>query len=204
MRCRPGTTRILTPERDRTLTGHAIMPAMPKVLPDKATARMRHDVIDGMASTAAFSHCGRYRYALWRRWADGPQLLFVMLNPSTASASANDPTIRRCIGFARDWGFAALAVGNLFAWRTPSPARLRQARGPVGGRNDAWLEHLHSQSQLTVAAWGNHGTWRGRDVVVRALLRDPHVLGLTAAGAPRHPLYVRTMTRPQPWAGGGH
>lgn len=152
-----------------------------------------------MHAAAAYSGCGRYRYALWRRWDDGPQLLFVMLNPSTASETANDPTIRRCIGFARDWGYAALAVANLFAWRTPSPARLRRARGPVGGENDAWITRLGTESALTVAAWGNLGRLHRRDETVCRLLHAPHVLGLTAAGAPRHPLYVRAATRPRPW-----
>jgi len=153
-----------------------------------------------MHAAAAYSGCGRYRYALWRRWGEGAQLLFVMLNPSTASETANDPTIRRCIGFAREWGYAALAVANLFAWRTPSPARLRDARGPVGGENDSWIGRLQADSALTVAAWGNHGRLHGRGAAVRALLRDPRVLGLTVAGAPRHPLYVRADTRPQRWS----
>ncbi len=162
-------------------------------------SRIAHANLDDMQAAAAYSGCRRYRYALWRRWSDGPQLLFVMLNPSTASETANDPTIRRCIGFARDWGFGALAVGNLFAWRTPSPARLRSARGPVGGDNDAWLARLQAASTLTVAGWGNHGSLHGRDRIVRDLLDDPHVLGLTAAAAPRHPLYVRADTQPLPW-----
>lgn len=161
---------------------------------------LHHATLDDMRTAAAFSGCRRYRYALWRRWSDGPQLLFVMLNPSTASETANDPTIRRCIGFARDWGYGALAVGNLFAWRTPSPARLKRARGPVGGDNDAWLRRLAAESAMTVAGWGNHGALHGRDRIVRELLLDPYVLGLTGANAPRHPLYVRADTRPVRWA----
>src|SRR4051812_15620668 len=73
---------------------------------------------DSMKTTAEFSPCRRYRFALWRRWDSGPQVLFAMLNPSTADETTNDPTIRRCIGFARAWGFGSLAVGNLFAFRT--------------------------------------------------------------------------------------
>ncbi len=163
-------------------------------------SRLARATLDDMHTAAAFSGCRRYRYALWRRWSDGPQLLFVMLNPSTASETANDPTIRRCIGFARAWGYGALAVGNLFAWRTPSPARLRRARGPVGGPNDDWLVQLRDASSMTVAAWGNHGALHGRDRIVRALLGDPHVLGLTAAGAPRHPLYARADLHPLHWS----
>jgi hypothetical protein len=155
--------------------------------------------IGDMDAAAAFSLCGRYRYALWRRWDDGPTALFVMLNPSTASATANDPTIRRCIGFARAWGYAGLAVGNLFAWRTPSPDKLKRARSPIGRDNDAWLSSLQEEAGLTVAAWGHHGVLRQRDAFVRNLLVEPHVLGLTRNHAPRHPLYMRADTQPQPW-----
>ena len=123
-----------------------------------------------MQSAARFSACRRYRFALWRRWAEGPQVLFVMLNPSTADEDHDDPTIRRCIGFARSWGFAALAVGNLFAWRCSSPADLRSCPRPVGGSNDKWLLRLQASSVMTVAAWGNHGRLLGRSETVRALL----------------------------------
>src|SRR5262245_52290853 len=106
-------------------------------------------------SAAAFSRCRRYRFALWRRWASGPQVLFVMLNPSTADEDCDDATIRRCIGFARSWGFGAMAAGNLFALRSTSPTVLKTSRRPVGRGNDAWLVRLQSTSAVVVAAWGN-------------------------------------------------
>ena len=71
-------------------------------------------------SYATFSPCRQYRFALWRYWKSGTQVLFVMLNPSTADEATDDPTIRRCIGFARTWGFASRAASNLFAYRTTS------------------------------------------------------------------------------------
>jgi hypothetical protein len=89
---------------------------------------------------ATLSDCGRYRYRLWRRWADGPTVLFVMLNPSTADADVDDPTIRRCIGFARSWGAGALEVVNLYAWRATQPAELKAAVGPVG--EYPWQPHV--------------------------------------------------------------
>jgi hypothetical protein len=107
-----------------------------------------------MRSPALLSPCRRYRFALWRRWDIGPQVLFVMLNPSTADEAMDDPTIRRCIGLARSWGFSALAVGNLFAYRTTSPADLSASADPVGSKNDHWLHRLHEESSLTIAAWG--------------------------------------------------
>ena len=149
--------------------------------------------------TAKLSSCRHYRYALWRRWANGPQVLFVMLNPSTADETADDPTIRRCMGFARSWGFGSIAVGNLFALRTPSPALLRKSACPVGRGNDTWLRKLQGSASLVLAAWGNHGSYLGRDLCVRGLLAQPHMLGLTKVGAPRHPLYVPSAAHPRLW-----
>lgn len=141
---------------------------------------------------AAFSRCGSYRYALWRRWdASRPDVLFVALNPSTADHRQDDPTIRRCMGFARDWGYGGLVVANLFAFRTPLPSALRQAAAPVGPRNDRWLERLAGEAALVVAAWGAHGGMGDRAARVAPRLGPCHCLGLTAGGAPRHPLYVR-------------
>jgi hypothetical protein len=148
---------------------------------------------------ACISRCGRYRYALWRRWADGPQVLFVMLNPSTADQRDDDPTIRRCIGLAARWGYAAVAVGNLFAFRTPSPRVLRRAAHPVGRANDRWLQRLAAESSRMIAAWGNDGTLLGRDVQVRSMLAPLYALSLTRCGQPRHPLYVPNSVVPRPW-----
>lgn len=123
-----------------------------------------------------------------------------MLNPSTADETENDPTIRRCIGFARSWGFGGLAVGNLFAFRTPSPVMLRSAPEPVGKNNDDWLLQIRVESDLAVAAWGNHGRFLGRSDDIRASIPMLHVLGITKLGEPRHPLYLSTQTEPVRWA----
>jgi hypothetical protein len=152
-----------------------------------------------MRTDACFSRCGTYRYALWRRWAAGPQVLFVMLNPSTADKQRDDPTIRRCIGFAARWGYGAVAVGNLFAFRTPSPDVLRQAAHPVGRANDRWLERLAAESSRLIAAWGNEGALLGRDAQVRELLGPLYALALTRRGQPRHPLYLPGRAEPVPW-----
>jgi hypothetical protein len=153
-----------------------------------------------MQTRAQLSICRRYRFALWRRWAAGPQVLFVMLNPSTADETEDDPTIRRCIGFARSWGFGGLAVGNLFAFRTPSPVLLRSAPEPVGKNNDNWLLRLLAESELAVAAWGNHGRFLGRSDAIRATLPMLHILGITSLGEPRHPLYLPAGIEPVRWA----
>jgi len=148
---------------------------------------------------AAFSRCGTYRYALWREWDDrAPSVLFIALNPSTADHRRDDPTIRRCMGFARDWGFGRLVVANLFAYRTPEPARLRRAEAPVGPRNDRWLVRLAADASLVLAAWGTHGDYLGRADRVRSRIQGLHCLGTTIGGLPRHPLYVRRDVRPIP------
>ncbi len=154
-----------------------------------------------MRRTATFDSTSQYRYRLGRFWnAALPRVTFVMLNPSTADHRQDDPTIRRCIGFARDWGFGSLVVVNLFAFRTPSPARLARAPAPVGPDNDRALRRARGESALVVAAWGNHGRLRDRDREVRALLDDRAVcLGMTKLGQPRHPLYVRRDARPTRW-----
>lgn len=122
-----------------------------------------------------------------------------MLNPSTADAARDDPTIRRCLALARAWGFGALAVGNLFAFRTPCPQLLRTVPDPVGPDNDAWLRRLRAESALVVAAWGNHGSLHGRDRAVRPLLEGAQILGFTRQGRPRHPLYLPGTALPRPW-----
>jgi hypothetical protein len=152
-----------------------------------------------MRFAVALSSNRRYRFALWHRWGSGPQVLFVMLNPSSADETTDDPTIRRCIGFAKAWGFGSLAVGNLFAFRTSRPEELRSCAEPIGAGTDDWLIRLQAESALTVAGWGNHGRFMGRGSVVRSLLPDLHALRLTKQGAPQHPLYVPRDAVPSSW-----
>jgi hypothetical protein len=150
--------------------------------------------------SADFSSCRTYRYALRRTWNPrGQTVLFILLNPSTADAQLDDPTIRRCIGFARSWGCGGLVVGNLFAFRATNPAVLKSARDPVGPENDQWLRSLATKADLVVAGWGAHGTLRGRDKAVLALIDRPSVLATTKSGRPRHPLYLRRDLVPRAW-----
>lgn len=140
----------------------------------------------------------RYRYTLGRLWDDRPPVLFVGLNPSTADATSDDPTIRRCIRFARDWKAGGLLMGNLFAFRSTSPRALRDVTDPVGPDNDVRLRDLADQAGIVVAAWGVHGALNGRAeaVVQSGVLGSFAVLGLTKDGHPRHPLYIRADQRP--------
>lgn len=145
---------------------------------------------------------GPYRYNLWRLWDDRPHAVFIMLNPSTADASEDDPTIRRCMGFARSWGYGGICVVNLFAYRSTDPRALASVPDPVGPRNDQQIDATLGGADLVVAAWGAHGTLGARSATVRALVekhRPLYHLGLTKNGSPRHPLYLRSDTQPTRW-----
>ena len=155
----------------------------------------------GETATAAFSPDRRYRYSLTRTWdPDWPPAVFVMLNPSTADAFQADPTIRRCLGFARAWHAGGIIVVNLFALRSPDPAVLRTDPDPVGPDNDTVIAHTLAGPTVgpVVAAWGTLGGLLGRDKTVRRILSAhcPELLclGVTRDGHPRHPLYVPAAT----------
>lgn len=168
---------------------------------------------DLMTRHANISADGLYRWSLHREWRDlsdqaqGPRwVTFVMLNPSTADGATDDPTIRRCIGFARSWGATGLAVVNLYAFRATSPADLWRAPDPVGPQNDEFLATFFGMAASyrypIIAAWGAHA----RPDRVAQVLQIPgaerlQALGVTKAGAPRHPLYLRADVRPTPWLG---
>ncbi len=158
-----------------------------------------------MRRGATFDVTERYRYWLWRTWdASLPRVAFVMLNPSTADHRVDDPTIRRCMGFASRWGYGSLIVVNLFAYRTPSPKELAQAAEPVGPDNDSYLVKARRRSRDMILAWGTHGRLHQRDSEVLELLtrrrrRDLLCLGVTMHGHPKHPLYLPGTTRPRPF-----
>ncbi|WP_299907148.1 DUF1643 domain-containing protein [uncultured Paracoccus sp.] len=156
-------------------------------------------------SFAAYSPCETYRYGLSRRWAAGPALLYVMLNPSTATELANDPTIERCERRARALGYAGLGVVNLFAFRATRPQDLMRADDPVGPLNDAAIRFALRRADGVLCAWGAHGSHRGQDARLLSLLRQSSRpllhLGLTKSGARRHPLYVAYARSPESWAG---
>jgi hypothetical protein len=148
--------------------------------------------------SAYLSECGRYRYSLTRDVApltgEGT-CTFVMLNPSSADAEKDDPTVRRCIRFARDWGYARLTVVNLYAFRATDPRALKTATDPVGPENDHVLSVVFGASDRIVAAWGCHAAPERVAEVMGWPIRPRICLGLTKDGAPRHPLYVRADAR---------
>ena len=147
--------------------------------------------------SAIISACGQYRYQLTREAHDqfatrGPAL-FIMLNPSTADAELDDPTIRRCRGFAKAWDCAGIVVANLYALRATDPAALWTHPDPVGPDNDAMLAQLIREHETVVCAWGTNAKPQRVEAVRKMFhrLSTPVCLGMTKSGAPRHPLYVR-------------
>ncbi|WP_094556160.1 DUF1643 domain-containing protein [Synechococcus sp. 1G10] len=155
-----------------------------------------------MQRSAVFSPCGHYRYSLWRRWEPAGALVMVIgLNPSTADAQSDDPTVRRCIGYAKDWGYGGLCLTNLFAFRARRPEAMKAAADPVGPENDLHLLAIASQAALKLAAWGVHGRHLGRDAELAARLPGLHCLRLSKGGHPTHPLYLPRGLSPTPWAG---
>lgn len=162
--------------------------------------RRTSDRADGQRSEAFYSTCGGYRYGLRRVWREGAdEVLFVMLNPSTADETRNDPTIERCQRRAEAMGFGGLRIANLFAYRATHPRDLKAAPAPVGPGNDALLRDWARGAALTVAGWGVHGGLLNRGPEVAGWLGPASHLGLTRDGHPRHPLYVAYATAPMPW-----
>lgn len=151
-------------------------------------------------SDAVVSEDGLYRYRLSRRWGAGDQVTFVLLNPSTADATQDDRTLRRCIGFARRWGYAGLNVVNLYAYRATDPKALWQAPDPVGPANDQYLQAAGASGDLLVAGWGGHAKTQRVDEVMKIPGFDRiHYLRLTKSGQPRHPLYLSGDLTPTRW-----
>jgi hypothetical protein len=154
-------------------------------------------------SEAVYSDCERYRYLLTRVWSPGPKVMFVMLNPSTATEVQNDPTVERCERRARALGFGAFRVTNIFAYRATDPKVMRAAADPIGPENDPAILGSVPWANEVVCAWGNHGLHLDRGRAVGEMLRTAGArlshLGLTGQGQPRHPLYVGYDRHPEVW-----
>jgi len=150
-------------------------------------------------SDAVISDDGKYRYLLRRTWDHTmPRMLYVMLNPSTADASIDDPTIKSCVRLAKTFGYGSFEVVNLFAWRATDPDELTNIADPIGPGNDGVIGAAISRCDIVVAAWGAHkiATIRGRHVRETISSWRPAVfcLGQTKSGAPKHPLYIKSGT----------
>jgi hypothetical protein len=159
--------------------------------------------------SAVISACGRYRYRLDRTWdPELARVCWVMLNPSTADADANDPTLNRCIGYSKAWGFGSLTVVNLYAWRATDPCDLPKDAEAIGPEADAYLANALRGANLVVCGWGGkvpRARRVGRDVHVLGMIREaglePMAITLTKSGDPGHPLYLRGDLTPIPYPG---
>ena len=152
-------------------------------------------------SDAVISDDGIYRYRLQRIWDGGlgPWVLFIMLNPSTADAFDDDPTIRRCIGFAKSWGFGGMLVCNLFALRSTSPKSLYESADPLGSLNNAYIGDATRYTRRTICAWGAHGSFCGAGEKMLSSLEAPYCFGVTKNKQPKHPLYLRRDAEALPY-----
>ena len=151
---------------------------------------------------AKFSACRRWRYLLWRCWDPSkPAANFVMLNPSTADEVELDPSCTRARNYAERWGFGAVLITNIFAWRATDPEEMKSVKDPVGRNNDRAIVKAAREAKLVVCAWGNHGAHIGRaSAIVNLLTRNRialHALRMNAGGHPAHPLYLPGSLAPK-------
>jgi len=160
---------------------------------------------DEFAPSCVLSDCGRYRYTL-RIPIGSPRMcrgvcLFVMANPSTAIVLdghfKSDPTVTRCIGYARAWGYGELIVENARAWRETDPSKVPADPLAIGPENDARIRESALESDLVICGWGKLGGTRGADVLrILREVSEPCALGLNNDGSPKHPLYLRADAKP--------
>jgi len=152
-----------------------------------------------MFDGATFSDDRVYRYLLKRKvGVQRTVCLFIMLNPSTADETVNDPTVTRCINYARHWGFGWLEVCNIFAYRATDPKKLYDLEYPsqvIGPDNDKHIKAAVRRADRVVCAWGNHGALQCRGIEVRKMIVDadkfPLAFKITQKGQPIHPLYQK-------------
>jgi hypothetical protein len=143
----------------------------------------------GMKKDAKLSDDKLYRYQLTRIWdEDKPKVLFIMLNPSTADADVDDPTIRRVINFAKSWNYGGVYVVNLYAFRSTNPKRLREIDDPRGKDNKTHIQDLLTRVDKVIYAWGHkekEPEW------LHELVKEPFCIALSTKGIPKHPLYLK-------------
>ena len=153
---------------------------------------------------AVVSEDGKYRYQLWRIWDDSkPLVMFLMLNPSTADGEEDDPTIRRCIGYAKSWGCGGFYVGNLCSYRSTDPKTLLKVPDPIGA-NSKHIAEMVKKTALVVCAWGNSDIvkklFSGMETMILDVLNaKAYYLELSKDGTPKHPLYLKKELEPTWW-----
>ena len=141
-----------------------------------------------------------YRYTLSRTWdSTKPTVLFIGLNPSIADENIDDPTVTRCINFAKDWGYGTLLMANLFAFRSTYPKEIYLIDDPIGKDNDHYILECVKQSDLIIACWGNNGTYMDREKIIKELVPNLYCLQKNKNGTPHHPLRLPRDINPIPF-----
>ena len=150
---------------------------------------------------ATFSTDRKYRYSLWRIWNQQPPCVFILLNPSRADETRDDPTIKRCQGRALRDGWGGIIVVNLFAWQSADPSRLLFVDDPIGQENDEYIRQAVRRAGMVICGWGTNGMIKDRDTAVLWLVHGEgkplYALGFNRNGTPKHPLYVRYSVKPE-------
>lgn len=151
---------------------------------------------EGIESQAIYSDSEEHRYVLKRAWNDqGKRMMFIGLNPSTATEIVNDPTITRVIGYAKREGFGSVSICNIFSFRATLPSDLKKSGDPIGKETDNLMIREAEDSDVILLGWGNHASFMDRGKKVRELLKPfkekTFCLGLTKSAEPKHPLYLR-------------
>ena len=148
-------------------------------------------------SGADFSPCRKYRYTLWRVWDESkPLVMFLGLNPSTADEIKNDPTVTRCINYAKSWNYGGMYMMNIFAFRTTYPIELKKALEPIGKENNYWIEKISKNVDKCIGAWGNDGLFLNRSDYIKQNVNNLYCLKINHSGEPSHPLYLKSTLKP--------
>ena len=157
-----------------------------------------------MIRDAIFSKCKTYRYELHRIWdAEGPKIMFLMLNPSTANETIDDRTVSRCINYAQEWGYGGLLIGNLFSYRSRYPEKLFCPDDPIGPLNNFHLKEMSKRCERVICAWGNSSLIKKLNFDISKLndIKAPlFYLEKMKDGTPKHPLYLRKSLLPRPFS----
>ncbi len=149
---------------------------------------------------AIIDETGKYRYQLLRIWDESkPLAVFIMLNPSTADENEDDPTIKRCMNYARSWGYGGIKVVNLFAYRATDPKELSKVSDPIGPENNRYIWEAVSGDGIVIAAWGACNHVRNRMDWALPASKELYCLGKTKDGHPKHPLYLKADLKPVKW-----
>lgn len=155
---------------------------------------------DYLVSNACFSDDGLYRYFLARVWdAQLPVLAFIMLNPSTADGETDDSTVKRCVSYAKQWGYGGIEIYNLYAFRATKPRELAQAKYPVGENNNKWLHELGMKHNRIIVAWGGHAKKARVKEVMAIIGRPVECVKRNKDGSPHHPLHLAKDIQPVEW-----